>query len=109
MIRTFRRFAVSDGWKPCGYGLDGSRYTNYPEQRLEPEIELADLRSAWGPLNLENYVHRLARPDLDVQMVLARRDTVVMPELSESLLRSLKNAGGRSHRRQNAGEFRCQG
>ncbi|MBP2450018.1 pimeloyl-ACP methyl ester carboxylesterase [Rhizobium leguminosarum] len=71
------------------------RATRTIRSSLEPEIELADLRRAWGPLNLENYADRLARPDLDIQMVLARRDAVVMPELSESLLRSLKNAGGR--------------
>lgn len=71
------------------------RATRTIRSSLEPGIELADLRRAWGPLNLENYAHLLARPDLDIQMVLARRDTVVMPELSESLLRSLKNAGSR--------------
>lgn len=71
------------------------RATRSIRSSLESEIELADLRRAWGPLNLENYAHRLARPDLHLQVVLAKRDTVVMPELSESLVRSLKNAGGR--------------
>ena len=71
------------------------RATRSIRSSLEPEIELADLRRAWSPLNLENYAHRLARPDLDLQVVLAKRDTVVLPELSESLLRGLKNAGSR--------------
>ena len=71
------------------------RATRSIRNSLEPEIELVDLRRAWSPLNLENYVHRLARPDLNLHMVLAKRDTVVLPELSESLLRSLKNAGSR--------------
>jgi len=71
------------------------RATGSIRSSLQPEIELADLRRAWSPLNLENYVHRLARPDVDLQVVLAKRDTVVLPELSESLLYSLKNAGGR--------------
>lgn len=61
---------------------------------LEPEIHLADLKKAWAPLNLENYVRRLARPGLDVQLILARRDTVVLPEISEGLIRGLRNAGG---------------
>jgi hypothetical protein len=72
---------------------------------LEPEIDLADLRRAWSPLNLENYVHRLARPDLDLQVVLAKRDTVVSPELSESLLRSLKNAGRPQILKLNCGHY----
>lgn len=71
------------------------RATRTIRASLEPEIALADLRRAWSPLNLEIYVHRLARPDLEIQMVLAKRDTVVLPELSESLLRNLENAGGR--------------
>jgi pimeloyl-ACP methyl ester carboxylesterase len=71
------------------------RATRTIRSSLEPEIELADLRRAWGPLNLETYADLLARPDLDIQIVLARRDTVVMPELSESMLRSLTNAGSR--------------
>ncbi|SEP33829.1 hypothetical protein SAMN05216228_10925 [Rhizobium tibeticum] len=71
------------------------RATRTIRSSLEPEIALADLRRAWSPLSLENYVHRLARPDLDLQVVLAKRDTVVLPELSESLLLGLKNAGSR--------------
>lgn len=60
---------------------------------LEPEIHLTDLKKAWAPINLENYVRRLARPGLDVQLILARRDTVVLPEISESLIRGLRDAG----------------
>lgn len=71
------------------------RATRNIRSSLEREIEVADLRRAWDPLNLENYTPRLARPDLDIQMVLARRDTVVVPEISESLVRSLKAVGGR--------------
>ena len=71
------------------------RATRSIRRSLEPEIDLADLRRAWSPLSLENYAHRLARRDLEIQMVLAKRDTVVLPELSESLIRGLKNAGGR--------------
>ncbi|WP_394889802.1 RcgR family putative quorum lactone hydrolase [Mesorhizobium sp. AaZ16] len=71
------------------------RATRSIRDSLEPEIELTDLRRAWGPLNLENYAHSLARPDLDLHVVLAKRDKVVLPELSERFMRRLKDAGAR--------------
>ncbi|BBD41429.1 hypothetical protein Amn_pc01440 (plasmid) [Aminobacter sp. Y103A] len=71
------------------------RATRSIRASLEPEIELTDLRRAWGPLNLENYAHSLARPDLDLQVVLAKRDKVVLPELSERFMQRLKDAGAR--------------
>ncbi|TIW12110.1 MAG: dienelactone hydrolase-related enzyme [Mesorhizobium sp.] len=71
------------------------RATRLIRDSLEPEIELTDLRRAWGPLNLENYAHSLARPDLDLQVVLAKRDKVVLPELSERFMQRLKDAGAR--------------
>ncbi|UVC19334.1 RcgR family putative quorum lactone hydrolase [Mesorhizobium onobrychidis] len=71
------------------------RATRSIRDSLEPEIELTDLRRAWGPLNLENYAHSLARPDLDLQVVLAKRDKVVLPELSERFMQRLKDAGAR--------------
>ncbi|WP_208245072.1 dienelactone hydrolase-related enzyme (plasmid) [Rhizobium sp. T1470] len=71
------------------------RATRSIRESLEPELDLIDLRRAWGPLNLENYLRRLARPDLDLQFILAKRDTVVLPKLSESLIRGLRDAGGR--------------
>lgn len=63
---------------------------------LEPAIDLTDLRRAWGPLNLENYADRLSRPDLDLQVVLAKRDKVVLPEISQHLVKVLKDAGAKS-------------
>ncbi len=71
------------------------RATRSIRQSLEPEIDLTDLRRAWAPLNLENYARRLARPDLDLQVILAKRDNVVLPELSERLIQSLRDAGGK--------------
>lgn len=71
------------------------RATRLIRDSLEPEIELTDLRRAWGPLNLENYAHNLARPDLDLHVVLAKRDKVVLPELSERFMQRLKDAGAR--------------
>jgi hypothetical protein len=71
------------------------RATRSIRESLETEIELADLRRAWGPLDLENHAHGLARPGLDLQLVLARRDKVVLPELSQRFIRRLKDAGAR--------------
>jgi dienelactone hydrolase len=71
------------------------RATRSIRDSLEPEFELRGLRRAWGPLNLENYADRLARPGLDLHVVLAERDKVVLPELSERFMRSLKGAGAR--------------
>lgn len=71
------------------------RATRLIRDSLEPSIELTDLRKAWGPLNLENYAANLARPDLDLQVVLAKRDTVVLPELSARFMGSLKDAGAK--------------
>ncbi|RWB39740.1 MAG: dienelactone hydrolase-related enzyme [Mesorhizobium sp.] len=71
------------------------RATRSIRDSLEPEVELTDLRRAWGPLNLENYAHSLARPDLDLQVVLAKRDKVVLPELSQRFMQRLKDAGAR--------------
>lgn len=62
---------------------------------LEPSIELSHLNRAWGPLNLENYTDRLARPDLDILIVLAQRDRVVLPELSKRFVDQLRDAGAR--------------
>jgi len=71
------------------------RATRAIRASLEPKIDLADLRRAWGPLNLENYAHRLARPDLPLHLVLARRDKVVLPEVSARFLQKLKDSGAR--------------
>ncbi len=69
------------------------RATRHIRASLEAEVGLADLRRAWAPLNLENYADKLARTDLDLQFVFARRDTVVLPALSRQLVAKLKTAG----------------
>ncbi|RCS22581.1 dienelactone hydrolase-related enzyme [Phyllobacterium salinisoli] len=71
------------------------RATRLIRNSLEPGIDLTDLRRAWEPLNLEIYAHSLARADLDLHVVLAKRDKVVLPELSERFMQRLKDAGGR--------------
>lgn len=67
--------------------------TRHIRASLEGRIELSDLQRAWAPLNLENHAAELARPDLDVQIVLAKRDRVVLPALSERLVHRLEGAG----------------
>ncbi|MGO4569464.1 alpha/beta fold hydrolase [Rhizobium sp. 2YAF20] len=64
-------------------------------ESLEPVIDLTDLRRAWGPLNLENYTHNLARTDLELHVVLAKRDKVVLPEISQRFMQRLKAVGAR--------------
>ncbi len=67
--------------------------TTAKRANLEAEVGLADLRSAWSPLNLENYADKLARTDLDLQFVFAKRDTVVLPELSWQRVAKPKTVG----------------
>lgn len=69
------------------------RATRHIRASLEGEIDLADLRRAWAPLDLERHAEELARSNLDLQLVLAERDTVVLPELSERLVEALQKAG----------------
>ncbi|KEJ94110.1 Uncharacterized conserved protein [Pseudosulfitobacter pseudonitzschiae] len=71
------------------------RATRAISESLAPAITLGDLNRAWGPLNLENYKKGLARHDLALQIVLANRDTVVLPQLSKRFVGQLKNAGAR--------------
>ena len=71
------------------------RATRSIRKSLEPHLTLAQLQRAWASLNLENHVDRLARPGLELHVVLASRDTVVLPDLSERLLGRLQNAGAR--------------
>ncbi|MBA8862912.1 dienelactone hydrolase [Ochrobactrum anthropi] len=69
------------------------RATRAIRESFEPTIDLTHLQRAWAPLDLGNYAYSLARPDLDIQIVLGKRDKVVLPEVSIALLESLNNAG----------------
>ncbi len=71
------------------------RATRAIRDGLERAIEIADLRRAWGPLDLENYTHKLARPDLALHMVIATRDKVVLPKLSKHFIEKLHEVGAR--------------
>lgn len=82
------------------------RATRSIRASLEPRIELTDLRRAWAPLNMENYANRLARPDLKLHVVLAKRDTVVLPALSDRFMHILAGAGAKpSTFRLNCGHY----
>ncbi|MDH2328364.1 dienelactone hydrolase-related enzyme [Cereibacter sp. SYSU M97828] len=69
------------------------RATHAIRKGLEPAMSLTDLRKAWRPCDLGAYVQRLSRSDLDLQVVLARRDKVVRPDLTRRFVRDLKQAG----------------
>lgn len=82
------------------------RATRSIRASLEPHLSLAQLQRAWAPLNLENHADRLARPSLELHVILASRDTVVLPDLSERLLGRLNNAGAKvSVLRLNCGHY----
>lgn len=67
--------------------------TRHIRASLDGRLKSDDLKRAWAPLNLENHVDKLARPELDLQIVLAARDKVVPPAVSERFVNHLKNAG----------------
>lgn len=71
------------------------RATRLIRESLEPAITLSSLNKVWGPINMENFAGSLSRPNLDLQIVLAKRDKVVLPELSERFVGRLKKAGAR--------------
>ncbi len=67
--------------------------TRHIRASLDGKMGIADLRRAWSPLSLANHAARLSRPDLGVQLVLAKRDRVVLPALSEEFICQLRAAG----------------
>jgi len=69
------------------------RATQSIRDSLAPVADLTDLRRAWGPLNLENYAPKLARPDLGLHIALAKRDKVVLPAISQRFMQRLKDEG----------------
>ncbi|WP_430442461.1 RcgR family putative quorum lactone hydrolase [Shinella sp.] len=71
------------------------RATHSIRESLEPHVDLAYLRRAWSPLDLANYAHLLARPGLDLHVVLAKRDKVVIPVLSRRFMLKMESVGAR--------------
>lgn len=68
------------------------RATRSIRQSLNGHIDLETLRKAWAPVNTENYANNLARNELDLDIVLGKRDTVVLPAASARFIDSLKDA-----------------
>lgn len=71
------------------------RATRSIKESLAGNVELNDLRRAWCPLNMENFAERFARPDLDLQIVVANRDNVVLPVLSHNFVNALLDVGAK--------------
>jgi pimeloyl-ACP methyl ester carboxylesterase len=71
------------------------RATRSIRKSLEPHLSLIQLQRAWAPLNLERHADKLARPGLKLHVVVASRDSVVLPDLSERLLQRLGDAGAK--------------
>jgi dienelactone hydrolase len=71
------------------------RATGNIRESFESSITLSSLNRAWEPINLEHYAASLARRDLALQIVLAQRDKVVLPELSERFVARLIKAGAK--------------
>jgi dienelactone hydrolase len=73
------------------------RATRHIRASLDGVVEPTQLRRTWAPLDLERHAPKLARPGLTLQFVLAKRDTVVPPELSERLVEAVRTAGADPH------------
>lgn len=71
------------------------RATQAIRRSLSHDINLSDLKRAWHPINQETYARKLSRPGLELQLVLAKRDTVVVPELSQRFEQVLRDNGAR--------------
>ena len=67
--------------------------TRHIRASLDNSVGLAELKRAWAPVSLENYVDKLARAELDLQIVLATRDKVVPPAVSQRFVGGLQAAG----------------
>ena len=69
------------------------RATRHIRASLDGVVELSQLRRAWAPLDVTRHASKLARSGLTLQFVLAKRDTVVPPDLSQRLVASVSQAG----------------
>lgn len=80
--------------------------TQHIRASLEGKMELAELRRAWAPLSLGSYAAKLARPGLDLQLVLAKRDRIVLPALSDEFIQQMQGRGAPPYvKRLNCGHY----
>jgi dienelactone hydrolase len=68
------------------------RATRTIRSSVEQALDLESLESLWLPVNQIAHAQKLARPNLDLQIVLAKRDKVVLPSLSRDFIKSLYEA-----------------
>lgn len=71
------------------------RATEALKSSLEGHLSLEELRGAWGQLNLGQHAHRLSREGLELQLILGKRDRVVLYELSRKFIAEMEAAGCR--------------
>ena len=71
------------------------RATRSIRATLETQTTSSCISSAWRPLDLNEHLEELVRPGLEVQVILAARDTVVRPNISEAFVEKLEEAGAR--------------
>jgi hypothetical protein len=69
------------------------RATRHLRRCLERQVTLDQLRSAWSLISTETFADRLARPDHQVEIIRASRDTVVVPRATDKFVRQLQSAG----------------
>lgn len=69
------------------------RATRHIHESLEGTISLTEFQQAWLPLDLGHHAGSLSRNDLHLQLVLGKRDTVVLPALSHRLTEKLTSHG----------------
>lgn len=68
------------------------RATRHIRRTLEGHVSLQELQRAWAVISTQSYASKLARDNHHVQIILARRDTVVLPCLSERFVDDLRSA-----------------
>ncbi|MDX8352567.1 RcgR family putative quorum lactone hydrolase [Cognatiyoonia sp. IB215182] len=71
------------------------RATRAIRESLDGSIDRSQLQQAWAPIDQTNHAAKLARQDLELQIILARRDKVVLPEVSQPFLDKLAHVGAK--------------
>lgn len=69
------------------------RATRLIRESLEGKLNLDQLRSAWLPADLSIHAPLFGRADFAMQVILAKHDTVVLPEISNRLIATMRDVG----------------
>lgn len=67
--------------------------TSHIQKELEAHVDLETLKRIWAPFNLETYAPLLARPGLNMHLILAKRDKAILPQISRKYLKVLEESG----------------